>query len=138
MEAAARPIYPKQALGDSRRRRYGIGLSDLILFTTRQLVALDDASAISSSRRAERVLADVADDRRTPTRSRLTWRFAVSRLADYSTRTRRVESEGGDQSAAPFARQALPMVWDFAEANPLRDGQLAILAVAVELGRGCA
>ena len=44
--------------------------------------------------------------------------LAISKLADYNS-SLVVWSPARDQAKSTFARQALPMVWDFAEVNPL-------------------
>jgi putative DNA methylase len=43
--------------------------------------------------------------------------LAVSKVTDYNS-TLVVWSQGRDQAKGTFARQALPMVWDYAEINP--------------------
>ena len=46
--------------------------------------------------------------------------LAVSKMSDYNS-SLVVWSPTRDQAKSTFARQALPMVWDFAEANPFAD-----------------
>jgi putative DNA methylase len=47
--------------------------------------------------------------------------IAVSKLADYNS-TLVAWSPTRDQAKSTFARQALPMVWDFTEVNPFAEG----------------
>ena len=114
----------------------------------RQLVALTTFSDLVGEAR-ERVLGDASrrvfgDDRlgsrvalaprHMPTPSRPTSAFASSKLTDIirtsALGTPSPKAEFGDT----FARQALPMTWDFAEANPSA-GPRAIFVDAVELRR---
>jgi putative DNA methylase len=86
-------------------------------FTSRQLVALVTFSDLVLEAR-ERVLADggslgYADAVATYLG------FAVSRLADYgSTISTWMPDPKNEGIRNTFARQAIPMTWDFAEANP--------------------
>ena len=47
--------------------------------------------------------------------------FAVIKLADYSQRICDVGSASDEAMRSTFRRQAIPMAWDFAEANPFCD-----------------
>jgi putative DNA methylase len=101
------------------------------LFTQRQLVALTTYSDLVSEAR-ERVSADAQNagftDDQTPLCSGGTsatsyadavatyLALAVSKLTDYNS-SLVVWSPTRDQVKSTFARQALPMVWDFAEVN---------------------
>ena len=104
------------------------------LFTPRQLVALTTFSDLVQEAR-ERVQRDalaagLPDDGKplrdggtgaTPTPTR--WRVSgVRGRADWLTTGTRlcIVGQPTDRSVAnTFARQAIPMTWDFAEANPL-------------------
>ena len=119
---------------NAQGRRYGFRtFGDY--FTPRQLVALttfSDLVAEATARvRREAVMAGVSDDGR-PLRESGTGAtayaeavsvylaLAASRAADaWST----IVSwrNGVEATRGTFARQALPMVWDFAEANPFSD-----------------
>jgi putative DNA methylase len=102
------------------------------LFTPRQLVALTTFSDLVAEAR-ERVLADARaaglPDDGVPLTAGGTGAtayadavavylaFALSRFADSGCALATWQSVG-DKVAHAFARQALPMVWDFAEVNP--------------------
>ena len=59
--------------------------------------------------------------------------FAVSRLVDYNNSLCTWNDPGRNKSAQLFARQAIPMVWDFAEANPFRNRRrLLVTATLIE------
>jgi putative DNA methylase len=91
------------------------------LFTNRQLVALTTFSDLVAEAR-DRVLADggrldYADAMATYLG------LAVSRLASTNSALCRWNSATSKESVSDtFARQALPMVWDFAEGNPFCQG----------------
>ena len=117
---------------------YGLDTFDK-LFTSRQLVALTTFSDLVQEARAK-VLADaraawdgnpkskienpksLADGGAGPQAyadAVATYlAFAVSRQANYSTT---LTAWGGDFIVQTFGRQALPMVWDFCEGNPLSE-----------------
>jgi putative DNA methylase len=95
------------------------------LFTNRQLVALTTFSDLVGEAR-DRVAVDAKESGLTPEDAEsyanavaLYLGFAVSRLADYgctiSTWMPDPKNEGIRNT---FARQAIPMTWDYAEANP--------------------
>lgn len=90
------------------------------LFTNRQLVALTSLSDLVSETR-DRVVID-GGSRAYADAVATYLGFAVSRLADYgsmiSTWMPDPKNEGIRNT---FARQAIPMTWDFAEANPFSD-----------------
>lgn len=140
-EAAANVIPPSDApMGDLpaealgfRVQAYGFErYSDL--FTTRQLIALTTFSDLVAEARVQ-VLAD-AVSAGMPEGDRLEaggtgaiayadavatyLGFAISRLADYgSTMSTWMPDPKNEGIRNTFARQAIPMIWDFAEANPL-------------------
>jgi putative DNA methylase len=101
------------------------------LFTPRQLTALTTFSDLVTEARtqiqADALAAGLLDDE-TPLRSGGTGAYAyteavsvylsmgVSKLADYNC-SLVTWSQSRDQAAHAFTKQALPMVWDFAEVN---------------------
>jgi putative DNA methylase len=105
------------------------------LFTPRQLVALTAFSDLVGGAR-EKVLADARaarlPDDPTPLHVGGTGAaayadavatylaMAVNKACDYNT-SLVVWSPTRDQAKSTFARQALPMVWDFSEINPFAD-----------------
>ena len=119
-------------------------------FTTRQLVALTTFSDLVGEAR-ERVLRDalstsMAEGERIEEGGSGTAAYAdavatylgfvVSRLTDYSSSINTWASNPQMEILRNvFARQALPMSWDFAEGNPFADssGSLAIMIRAVSL-----
>lgn len=102
------------------------------LFTSRQLVALNTFSdlldEVEEQVRAAAVAAGWADDN-VPLREggsgaqayaeavRVYLALVINRLADRSSTICRWDSSR-DTVSNTFARQAIPMVWDYAEANP--------------------
>ena len=139
---------PESALG-FRVQAYGmLRYSDL--FSKRQLVALTTFSDLVGEAR-ERVLRDALSTG-TAEGERLEeggsgaaayadavatyLGFVVSRLTDYSSSINTWASNPQMEILRNvFARQALPMAWDFAEGNPFADssGSLAIMIRAVSL-----
>ena len=121
---------PDKALG-FRIQQYGMrDYADL--FTRRQLAALTTFSDLVSEAR-EKVQADACAAGMNPTAPRLAedgtgaqayadavatyLGLAVGRAADYwSSNT--TWANGGEFVRSTFARQAIPMVWDYAETNP--------------------
>lgn len=115
-------------------RSYGLTRFDQ-LFTDRQLVALNTLADLMAEAR-ERVLADaraagMADDGvplaeggRGATAYAdavaVYLAFALDKLADYSSSICSWHSSG-ETMRNTFSRQAIPMVWDFAEVNPFSD-----------------
>jgi putative DNA methylase len=105
------------------------------LFTLRQLVTLTTFSDLVEAAR-KRVLNDAAAAGLPPDATRLhnggtgatayadaiaTYLgFGVSKMSDYSS-TIVLWSPTRDQAKSTFARQAIPMAWDFAEINPFAD-----------------
>ena len=128
------------------------------LFTDRQLVALNTFSDLVHEARAEierNALAAGLSDDPTPLRDGGTGAKAyaeavslylglnVSRLANRQSSLTFWDT-GGQKVQQVFARQALPMVWDFCEGNPFSNssgnflGQLKYLTnVVVNLVPGC-
>lgn len=110
---------PTQELGYDPRNlwtpQYGLTkFSDL--FTNRQLVALTTFSDLVSEAR-DRVLADSeSSDYADAVATYLA--LAVSKLADMNNSIARWKPSM-DQAIALFARQAIPMAWDYAETYPL-------------------
>ena len=121
---------PDRALG-FRIQEYGM-VKHKHLFTSRQLVALTTFSDLVHEARtqieADALAAGVSSDR-TPLRDGGTGArayaeavsiylaFAVDKAADYWSSICSWHSSG-EKMSHTFGRQALPMVWDFAEANP--------------------
>lgn len=85
------------------------------LFTARQLVALSTFSDLVSEARTEMRRDGIDNDYADALATYLA--LGVSKCADYNTQLV-VWSQSRDQAKGTFARQALPMVWDFAEVNP--------------------
>jgi len=112
---------PEQALG-FRVQGYGM-TKHRDLFTPRQLVALTTFSDLVGEAR-ERVLRDAAtaSDRDAPAYADAVatyLAFAVDRVADRHTTIATWDSSPTKlQLRNTFARQALPMTWDFGEGNP--------------------
>jgi putative DNA methylase len=132
--------FSQQALG-FRIGNYGMTKwSDL--FTARQLVALTTFSDLVNETR-ERVRRDAVTARLPDDDSALDaggmgprayaeavsvyLGIGVSKLADYSSALV-IWSPTRDQLKTTFARQALPMAWDYAETNPFADaaGDLSV------------
>jgi putative DNA methylase len=105
---------PEQALGF---RVQGYGMQTWAdLFTNRQLTALATFSDLVQDVRA-RARADGADAGYADAVATYT-ALAVSRLTDYSsTSTTWASNPQMEILRSTFARQALPMTWDFAESN---------------------
>jgi len=87
------------------------------LFTPRQLATL-----CSLAQGARDIHAEMLADGLAPERARAvcaSLALVLDRVADYSNCLCNWHSaSGGEKVNHAFARQALPMVWDFAEANP--------------------
>jgi putative DNA methylase len=86
------------------------------LFTNRQLTALTTFSDLVKEAR-ERIIADGGE--RVYADAIATYlAFAVDRLADYSSKIATwMPDPKNEGTRNTFARQAIPMVWDFAEVN---------------------
>jgi len=87
------------------------------LFTSRQLVALTTFSDLVGEAR-KRVLADSASDEAYANAAATYLGLGVSKVIDYNS-SLVMWSPSRDQAKTTFTRQALPMVWDFAEVNLL-------------------
>ena len=117
---------PEQALG-FRVQLYGM-VKHRDLFTNRQLVALTTFSNLVQETR-DKVLQDVLDNLQGSERIEssnvreyanavaMYLGIGVSKLADYNC-SNVTWSQSRDQAAHAFTRQAIPMVWDFAEVGP--------------------
>lgn len=122
--------------GKSRVNVSNYGLSSYAdLFTPRQLAALSTYSGLIQEVKA-RIAADSGDAARDTDNSSLAaggtgstayaeavcvyLAFSLSKLADYATTICRWFPER-DSARSTFARQAIPMSWDFTELNPLHD-----------------
>jgi putative DNA methylase len=92
------------------------------LFTARQLTALDVLSGLVHEAR-DRVLADGektangSDIREYADAVAIYLAFAVSRAADYNSTLASWRPKDNAMRSS-LAKQGLPMIWDFAEANP--------------------
>ena len=109
-------VINEQALGI---RVAAYGLTEWAdLFTRRQLVTLTTLTGLVAEAR-DRVLADSGDpDYSDAVATYLA--LGASKLSDYNS-SLVVWSSGRDQAVHVFGRQALGMVWDFAEVNPFGD-----------------
>ena len=88
------------------------------LFTNRQLVALTTFSDLVTEARTQVVADGGTDDYANAVATYLA--FAISKYTDYSNSLCRWMSQPKNELVGSlFARQAIPMVWDFAESNPL-------------------
>ena len=112
---------PRQALG-FRVQNYGYDRwSDL--FMPRQITALSTFSAlVDGARELAREHAEVAGHTTDPAAYAAAvatyLSFAVGRSADRWSSFAVWQNGSGGSARGAFARQALPMVWDFVEANP--------------------
>jgi putative DNA methylase len=107
--------------------RYGL-TKHRDLFTARQLVALDSLSDLVADVRAE-VIKD-GGSREYAAAVSTYLGLVVSRMTDYlSTITTWASNPQMEILRNTFARQALPMTWDFAEGNPFASssGSIEIL-----------
>ena len=87
------------------------------LFSPRQALSLLTISNLIN-KAGELVGSESGDEFKTALQTTLS--MALGRLADYSSNSC-MWSSSGEFIAHTFGRQALPMVWDFAEINPLAD-----------------
>ena len=113
---------PEKALG-LRVQRYGM-TQHLHLFTDRQLAALTTLSELVSTV-SEQVEVDAIKTNCTKARDYANavatyLAFAVSKNSHYWCALSTWHS-GGEKMQPVFARQAIPMVWDFSECNPFSD-----------------
>lgn len=102
------------------------------LFTSRQLIALTTLADLVGETRG-RVLADGGEDAYADAVATYLG-LAVSRTADFSSSLATWSSNAQNELVrGTFGRQALPMTWDFAEANPFgaSSGSFDIMVRAV-------
>lgn len=89
------------------------------LFTNRQLTALTTFSALVAEAQekaeADAIAAGVSNAKAYGQAVGVYLAFVVDRQANYSSS---LNAWGGDFIVQTFGRQALPMVWDYAESNP--------------------
>lgn len=126
---------PDQALG-FRVQAYGMTRwTDL--FTARQLTALDVFTTLVDEVRSK-VIADGGTDSYADAVATYIG-LAVSRYADLLN-TICTWNQTNENVRALFSRQAIPMTWDFVEANPLGsiglDGPIESVAKSISLGIG--
>lgn len=115
---------PEQALG-FRVQAYGM-THHADLFTNRQLTGLCTFSDLVTEARAE-VLAAAGGDSAYADAVATYLAFAVSRLSDYSsTITTWASNPQMEILRNTFARQAIPMTWDFGEGNLFADSSGSI------------
>lgn len=109
-------IYPSGEMPNNPRwfSPPAFGMTDFSdLFTNRQLTALTIFSELVAEVQAK-VIADGGSDEYGKAIS-VYLTFVVDRQANYSSS---LNAWGGDFIVQTFGRQALPMVWDYAESNP--------------------
>ncbi|BBB01160.1 hypothetical protein RVR_8432 [Actinacidiphila reveromycinica] len=131
---------PEQALG-FRVQGYGMR-KHADLFTNRQLLALTTFSDLVGDAR-EKVERDARDAGMEEAEAAeygkavaLYLGFLVSAVADdLSTICSWRSSHGTGATRSTFARQALPMVWDFAESNPFAGAAGDMETAVVSIGR---
>ena len=113
---APETLLPEKALG-FRVQVYGM-TRHRDLFTPRQLVALTTISDLVSEARAQGIADGVSEDYANAIATYLA--FFGSRLADLNNSLCTWRSDPAKQHVGHmFTRQAISMIWDFAEANPL-------------------
>ena len=96
-------------------REYGLDEWGKI-FNDRQLLALTTFARQVGEAHAEMLRSGMDDEYAKALSTYLA--FAVDRLVNTNSTLARLMSSGGRGIVGTFARQALPMVWDYAEANP--------------------
>ena len=108
--------YPTQELANDPRNIwcpiYGLDTFDK-LFTNRQLTALATFSSLVVGAQHQIIIDGGGEEYSKSVAIYLA--FAVDRLSDYLST---LATWSGDFVAHTFGRQALPMVWDYAEVNP--------------------
>ena len=87
------------------------------LFTSRQMLSLLTFS--NGVRQAEKTMRAMGCDEGRTKAVATSLSCVLDKQADANSSLCRLEPSGGRGIHGTFARQALPMVWDFAEANPL-------------------
>ena len=105
------------------------------LFTKRQLCTMTTLSDLLEDVRSQ--ILDLSNDQSYADAVRIYLALAVSKAANKCSSFCRWRSSSQTQVTEAFSRQALPMVWDFAETNPLMksgvwDNQVDSVANAVE------
>jgi putative DNA methylase len=87
------------------------------LFTPRQLLALCTLASGVQNVYAQMLSEGIGDGRAAAIATALA--LVINKVADHnSVLCRWISAASAEKMANTFARQALPMVWDFAEANP--------------------
>ncbi|MEA5420499.1 DUF1156 domain-containing protein [Spirulina sp. CCNP1310] len=104
-------LLPEKAIGISPQN-YGMQ-KHTDLFTNRQLVLLE--TFCSCLKDLHQKMGDCSDDYKNAVATYLA--ISISKLADYNS-SLSIWSPSRDQAKGTFARQVLPMVWDFCEVNP--------------------
>ncbi|UZD43290.1 DUF1156 domain-containing protein [Selenomonas sputigena] len=112
-ESVPTAAMPKKALGFSAQGYGMLRFSDL--FTNRQITALTIFSDIVSEIKERIIVAGGTKEYGTAVSVYLA--FLVDKLADYHSIICSWHASG-EKLRGTFARQAIPMVWDYAEANP--------------------
>ncbi len=117
-EPAWRPIenLPVRALG-FRVQRYGFTHWHQ-LFTKRQLIALSTFSNLQVAARSQIIQDGGSDNYADAVCTYLA--LAIGREADMCSSFDRWHTSG-EKVTGVFGRQAIPMIWDFAESNPFSD-----------------
>ena len=113
------PIVPGEPLAKDPRGIwcYLYGLDQFgKLFNARQLLALATFARLVGE--ATKDMLDRRLDDRYATAVSTYLAFGLNRFANTNSTLTRLMSAGGRGIVGTFARQALPMVWDYAEANP--------------------
>ncbi len=108
--------YPSATLPNNPRdfKTPNYGMTDFSdLFTNRQLTALTTFSDLVSE--AQKKVAENGGSEEYGQAVGVYLSFVVDRQANYSSS---LNAWGGDFIVQTFGRQALPMVWDYAESNP--------------------
>ena len=106
------------------------------LFTRRQLCVLTTFSELVSEVRNQ--ILRRSGDEEYSTAVQVYLSMAISKTANKCSKHCRWRSSSQTQATEAFSRQAIPMVWDFAETNPLIpssgiwDNQIETIASAVE------
>ncbi len=112
-------LVPDEPLADDPRNiwcyQYGLDTFGK-LFNARQLLTLTTFAHLVHEAYLEMRGADLEMDYATTVATYLG--FVVDRLADFTSTLAVLKAAGARGITHTFARQALPMVWDYAEANP--------------------
>jgi putative DNA methylase len=95
---------------------YGMTRRFRDLFTPRQLVALTTFSDLVGEARQQLLADGATEDYANAVATYLA--LGVSRLANRSSTICFWDTTSGEKIEQVFARQAIPMTWDFAEGNP--------------------